>query len=216
MIRTFIISVVAVVSAAYVGWFVDTGIGPIGQGRIASEAAGTDAAAAVSNAASSVAEQGLVPAEMRLPAIDVKAHVRKVGLDSSGRLASPGNFTDVGWYARGTMPGESGTAVFDGHLDNALGMSGVFKRLAELSPGDDIFVYDGHGASLRFAVTRVATFRYDDPSAPAAVFVGNGEPGIALVTCGGKWLRSEQTYEDRHVVYGKLISRSVAQSQNTP
>ncbi len=66
------------------------------------------------------AAQGDLPRRLRIPSLTIDAFVRHVGINEKGNMATPGNFTDTGWYKYGTVPGFVGSAVIDGHVDNAL------------------------------------------------------------------------------------------------
>jgi sortase (surface protein transpeptidase) len=80
------------------------------------------------------------PARIRIPSIGVDAFVQDVGIGKSGNMAVPTNYDDVGWYRYGPAPGEKGSAVIDGHVDNGFGLPAVFSRLSELEAGDDIYI----------------------------------------------------------------------------
>ncbi|MFE0427441.1 class F sortase, partial [Streptomyces sp. NPDC058953] len=57
---------------------------------------------------------------IRIPAIGVDAPLIDVGLDTDGWIeAPPADAPDVaGWYQNGIAPGERGTSVLVGHVDN--------------------------------------------------------------------------------------------------
>jgi sortase (surface protein transpeptidase) len=82
----------------------------------------------------------VVPSRLIIPAIKVDAAIQNVGLGKSGNMAVPSNYTDVGWYRYGPTPGQVGSAVIDGHVDNGFGLEAVFKNVSALEPGDDIYV----------------------------------------------------------------------------
>ena len=139
------------------------------------------------------------PARLLIPAISVNAKVQHVGLTKSGAMGIPSNFVDVAWYKYGTIPGEDGSAVIAGHVDNALGLSGVFKRLKDLKQGDIVTVVDKEGKKVTFTITSVVRYKYNE--APTEeIFNSKGKTYLRLITCGGKWLRSEKTYDERIVV----------------
>lgn len=145
------------------------------------------------------------PLRLRIPAIGVDAHVQHVGIGKSGNMAVPDNYTDVGWYRYGTAPGFVGSAVIDGHVDNGLSMPGVFKRLSELRPGDEIAVENGAGETLRFVVSDIQT--YDYKSVPTELLFNRSDVArLNLITCEGAWIAGEKTYEKRLVVYATLSS----------
>src|SRR5207244_3357402 len=121
----------------------------------------------------------------------------------TGNMAVPSNFTDVGWFKLGTIPGHVGSAVMDGHVDNAVALPGVFKHLATLKKGDDVYVMDKDGARLHFLVTDVQTYPYDE--APAQeIFARADKARLNLITCGGTWIQAKKSYDKRVVVYTEL------------
>jgi LPXTG-site transpeptidase (sortase) family protein len=118
-------------------------------------------------------------------------------------MATPGNFTDVAWYKYGPAPGQPGDAVFDGHLDNGLGLPGVFKNLHNLRVGDDVAVEDANGTVLHFKVSDVESYPLED--APAGdIFSESGPPRLTLITCDGVWEQQEKTYDHRLVITALL------------
>ncbi len=144
------------------------------------------------------------PTRLLIPAIGVNANVQRTGINAKGAMGVPTNFTDVAWYAKGTVPGDVGSAVMAGHLDNGLGLSGVFKNLAAVKTGDEINVTTMSGKTLRFVVTDVSQFAYDDPGTSNIFDADTGRPLLRLVTCGGKWLPSLKTYDKRVIVTAEL------------
>lgn len=154
------------------------------------------------------------PERLRIPAISVDALVQHVGLTAKKAMANPTNFTDVGWYKYGTIPGERGSAVMAGHVDNGLGLNGVFKNLKNLKKGDDIYVLDEEGTQIHFKVTAINHYKYDE--APAEdIFNESSKNLLRLITCGGKWLKEAKTYDERVVVTAERVSDTLRSSSAT-
>lgn len=143
------------------------------------------------------------PSRLIIPDIKVDAHVQHVGIGRTGNMAVPTNYSDVGWYRYGTVPGQVGSAVVDGHVDNAFGLAGVFKDLAELREGDDVYVETKDGTRLRFVVEEVVTYDYKSVP-PEKLFERTDGRRLNLITCGGTWLPREESYDKRIVVYTRL------------
>ncbi len=158
------------------------------------------AALGTKNSASSEA-----PVHITIPVIGVDANVGSVGLGKTGNMAVPTNYTDVGWYRYGTLPGEIGSAVMDGHLDNGFGLDAVFKRLGELTPKDDIYITTAGGKKLHFRVISVDTYPYD--ALPLhEIFHRNDGSYLNLITCDGTWSLSVGQYNERLVVRSALVA----------
>jgi hypothetical protein len=89
--------------------------------------------------------------------------------------------------------------VIAGHVDSRLG-PGVFFRLRALRVNDAITVQMSNGGRVRFVVDAVR--QYPKASFPTAVVYGPA-PGAALrlITCGGRFDRSQRSYQDNIVVY---------------
>ena len=149
---------------------------------------------------------GLAPPRPRLeiPSIDVAAHAVDLGLNRDGSLEVPKDYDEVGVWKRGPDPGERGPAVIAGHVDYA-GMPGVFGRLPEVQPGDEISVARVDGTTAVFTVYEVQ--RYPKSEFPTQRVYGNTEtPELRLITCGGVFDEASGNYLDNVVVYGRMTS----------
>jgi len=146
---------------------------------------------------------GMIPVKLLIPQLEIDAPVEEVGVTARGNMATPSRYSSVGWYKYGTLPGARGSAVLAGHVDNALGLAGVFKRLSELSPGDEIFVTGAGGEELRFTIERMEIYPYQEVPVET-LFKDSDAARLNLVTCSGSWLLSEKTYDERLVVYAVL------------
>ncbi len=143
------------------------------------------------------------PVRLRIPKINVDAGVVDVGLGKTGNMAVPLTFTEVGWYRYGAKPGEVGSAVIDGHVDNGLGVAAVFKRVGELEAGDDIYIDTKAGDTLHFVVEESSV--YDVSQVPRErLFNQSDAARLNLVTCEGEWVEDQKMYNERRVVYAVL------------
>ena|SRR3989338_3344019 len=145
-----------------------------------------------------------LPVRLQIPTLDIDAHVQHVGITAKGNMANPNNFTDVGWYKYGPPPGYRGSAVFAGHVDNGLKLRGIFKELHTIQAGDDIYVITNDGAKKHFVVEEVKSYPYKD--APAELIFNQRDTArLNLITCTGAWVPGEKTYDERLVVFSRLL-----------
>jgi sortase A len=170
-------------------------------------AAAATPAAAVASRSSAVASAPPIrpgaPIRLKISRIGVDAPVQSVGLDGDGAMATPTTAFAVGWFYRGVLPGEPGSAVLDGHLDWAVSGAAVFWRLSEVHPGDKLIVQMPGNRVLTFVVDRAAVYPYDN--APLQeIFGASDTPHLNLVTCTGIFNRSTHNYDRRLVVYSSL------------
>lgn len=156
-----------------------------------------------------VPQSGLVvassspPVRLLIPSLNIDAAVQEVGVTARGNMGVPSNYTDVGWYRWGPAPGAKGSAVIDGHVDNGFGLSGVFKKLSELQKGDSVYVTTREQVTLHFVVTGIERYPYE--SAPTElVFSRQDKARLNLITCEGRWVAADKTYNQRLVVYTEL------------
>jgi sortase (surface protein transpeptidase) len=146
------------------------------------------------------------PVRVSIPVIGVRSSLVRLGLATDGSMEVPVRYGQAGWFAQGTLPGETGPAVIAGHLDSERGPA-VFYRLRDLRRGDTIQVDRADGVRLRFVVEE----RVQYPKAsfpPEAVFGPVPWATLRLVTCGGEFDRARRSYRDNVVVYARLAGSS--------
>ncbi|MGJ5946958.1 class F sortase [Streptomyces neyagawaensis] len=150
--------------------------------------------------------KGARPQRLDIPAMGVQAPVVARGLDVDGAIDPP-SFDQpgvVGWYAAGTRPGATGTALFVGHVDTET-RPAVFYKLSALGLGELIRVARDDGTVAEFTVDDVRVLRRDDFDAGQAYGVRqSGRAELRLVTCGGTFDKKSRTYTANVVVSAYL------------
>ncbi|HEY5879135.1 MAG TPA: class F sortase [Nakamurella sp.] len=138
------------------------------------------------------------PARLRIAALGVDAAVTPVGVDD-GELQVPDDVDTVGWYRFGPAPGDTGSAVLVGHVDDYRQGAGVLARIGDLNPGDPIEVVDDHGVTRPFVV--VAREQWPKDETPLGrLFDRGGQPRLVLITCGGAFDPNRLEYDDNITV----------------
>jgi sortase (surface protein transpeptidase) len=150
--------------------------------------------------------QDVRPTHLRIPSIDVSATVTSLGIHADQTVEVPANPEEVGWYRLGARPGQAGSAVLLGHVDSTKGPA-VFYRLRALTRGDEVDVQRTDGSVVRFEVTSIATYANEDFPAQK-VYRPTGRPGLALVTCGGRYDAAHGGYQANVVVFAALAGRT--------
>jgi sortase A len=141
------------------------------------------------------------PMRLKIPKIGVDAAVQYVGLTSSGVMDVPSNTVDVGWFKFGPYPGEKGSAVIAGHLDEGSGKSGVFTNLSKLKKGDEIYIDYANGTSIAFVVSKSNLY---NPGYALDVFSATTSAHLNLITCDGVWDDNKKSYSKRLVVFADI------------
>ncbi|WP_217145300.1 class F sortase [Streptomyces sp. AC627_RSS907] len=143
------------------------------------------------------------PDRIRVPAIGVDAPLTGLGLTPSGSLDVPPAEQKnlAGWYEAGTTPGETGTAIVAGHVDNTEGPA-VFYRLGALEKGDTIEVDRRDGGVAVFTVHAVEVYAAED-FPDGKVYGAAGRPELRVITCGGDYSRGTG-YQGNVVVFAHL------------
>lgn len=144
--------------------------------------------------------RGPRPIGLTIEAIGVRAPIVPVGVEVGSRnVEVPSDVDTVGWYRFGPSPGAGGSAVLLGHVDARTQGPGVFFRLRELEPEDDVLVTLANGSEFSFRV--VARRSYPKSGLPPMLFERDGQPILALVTCGGTFDQASRSYSDNVVVF---------------
>lgn len=145
-----------------------------------------------------------LPTALDVPAIEAKSSLVSLGLNPDRTVEVPpvDQPLQAGWYEYGPTPGEPGPAVILGHIDGGH-RKGIFWRLHELKPGEEVHVDREDGGRLTFAVTKVEQIaKKEFPT--EAVYGNTPDPELRLITCGGRYDAANRNYLDNVIVYAKL------------
>ncbi|MFF8945678.1 class F sortase [Streptomyces sp. NPDC014864] len=144
-----------------------------------------------------------VPRRVRIPAIRVDAPITPVGLDADGWVGAPPpeNPNLAGWFTGAVAPGEKGTAVVVGHVDNRTGPA-VFYGLGALRKGSRIEVRRQDGRTAVFGIYGVEVFAKNGFPGER-VYGSKGAPELRVITCGGGFSQGIG-YDGNVVVFARL------------
>jgi len=152
-------------------------------------------------------EQETRPAPVRLsvPAHGVDSAVDPVGVEPDGQMTIPAEVDRVGWYRFGPAPGDDGSAVIAGHVDDREQGLGAMAPLRAASVGDEVLVTDAAGTTTSWRVIsreviQKAVLPLD------RLFAREGPPRLTMITCGGPFLPEYRSYRDNVVVVAEPVS----------
>lgn len=132
------------------------------------------------------------------------ARVLNVGIKSNGEVDTPMNIHDIGWYNKSAMPGDGkGAVLLDGHNGGPT-KGGVFEHLPKLREGAEIVMERGDGKKITYIVKENKTISLEDlnnggMNQAVAPLQGDAQ-GLTLISCVGRWIPAQQTYDQRVVV----------------
>lgn len=135
------------------------------------------------------------------------ARVVEISVQSDGKLGTPVNIYDVGWYSASGLPGQGGVMLMAAHNGGPT-MDGVFKHLNQLGIGDVITVERGDGAILRYEVVESKTMLVEDANdymGAMMMSAVSGKEGLNLITCTGNWVQNQATYDQRVMMRAVII-----------
>ncbi|MGW1893613.1 class F sortase [Streptomyces sp. NPDC002004] len=138
-----------------------------------------------------------------IPAIQVDAPIMPVGLDADGWVDAPppDDPNLAGWFSGAAAPGEKGTAVIVGHVDNTKGPA-VFYGLGSLKKGNHVEVRRADGKTAVFDIYGVEVFSKENFPGNK-VYGDTGVPELRVITCGGGFTK-QSGYEGNVVVFARL------------
>ncbi|MFA3878483.1 class F sortase [Streptomyces sp. MMCC 100] len=178
----------------------------VGPPQPASAAAAPDTRAAAGDAAA----PGVtplpysVPDRVSVPAIQVDAPVMGVGLDADGWVDAPPPEDPnlAGWFTGAVSPGEKGTAVVVGHVDNQQGPA-VFYGLGALKKGNKVEVHRQDGKTAVFEIYGIEVFEKNNFPGDR-VYGSKGSPELRVITCGGGFTK-QNGYDGNVVAFARLV-----------
>ncbi|MBC2903743.1 class F sortase [Streptomyces cupreus] len=145
-----------------------------------------------------------VPDRVRIPSIRVDAPVLPVGLDAEGWVDAPPPEDPnlAGWFTGAVSPGEKGTAVVVGHVDNQQGPA-VFYGLGALKKGNHVEVARQDGKTAAFEIYGIEVFEKNNFPGDR-VYGSKGTAELRVITCGGGFSK-QNGYDGNVVVFARLV-----------
>ncbi|MDX3372364.1 class F sortase [Streptomyces sp. ME02-6987-2C] len=145
-----------------------------------------------------------VPDQVSIPAIQVDAPVMGVGLDADGWVDAPPPEDPnlAGWFTGAVSPGEKGTAVVVGHVDNQQGPA-VFYGLGALKRGNKVEVHRQDGKTAVFEIYGIEVFEKNNFPGDR-VYGSKGSPELRVITCGGGFTK-QNGYDGNVVAFARLV-----------
>lgn len=178
----------------------------LGCGTTETPPADTATSNPASNAEAANPSLGIKPTSIRIPKIGAESTLIAVAVNLEGKISVPPVSTPMqaAWYRLSPVPGDIGPAIVLGHVDGEK-KPGIFYRLKELTPGDEIDIDRSDGKKLKFVVNHRDQVPKDD-FPQDAVYGNSDKPQLRLITCGGVFDHAEHSYKDNIVVYADLAS----------
>lgn len=138
------------------------------------------------------------PVRLSVPAIGLAVPtLTELHRDAGGLLQMPSDPATAGWSTVGPTPGGQGPAVITADA------TGLFGRLGELVPGDEVSVDREDGTHVVFTVYRVA--RFDRATFPGdEVWGDTPRAELRLVTSGGVFDRGADPSAGNVVAFARL------------
>jgi len=146
------------------------------------------------------------PTELRIDSINASSSLVPLGLNPDQTISVPPVNTpeQASWYRLGPTPGAAGPAIILGHV-NGNGKDGIFAKLNQLKPGDQVKVTRADGKTAVFTVTKLQqvpknTFPTVD------VYGDTNDSELRLITCGGGFDKSKRSYVDSIIAFATLTA----------
>ena len=149
-----------------------------------------------------------IPVSVEIPAIGVHSVLLSLGVKPDGTMQVPPlrrTPNAAAWYKYSVTPGQIGTSVIEGHVDNDQGPA-VFYRLGALRPGDLVNVRLTDGITAVFRVTGVRQYLKSRFPAKTVYRDATRFAALRLITCGGAFNYATSQYLSSTVVFAFLVT----------
>lgn len=145
------------------------------------------------------------PRYIFIPEIGVKAMVKPTWQTKDGAIGAPTNIYDTSWYVHSAKPGQPGATFIDGHVSSSTS-HGVFYKLKDLRPGDEIQIEKGDGTKVAYRVMKRVFYAYDSVNMEQALApVNPNKPGLTLMTCAGDVMPHTNAFSQRVAIFAEEI-----------
>lgn len=158
----------------------------------------------VANSGLNDSDVAATPRYLRIAKLDINARVETIGVTSSGAMGVPTDMWNAGWYIGSAKPGQGGAVFMDGH--STANRGALFGNLDTLVAGDMLEIQRNDGAVIKYQVAKVSVVNRNDVDMAAMMLPYDlSKNGLNILSCTGQWIESEQTLENRVMVYAVQV-----------
>ncbi len=159
------------------------------------------------NAISTYSVPASDPKYIIIPALKIfDTRIVKLGLTTTGQIASPDNIYDTGWYQNSALPGQKGAMFIYGHVSSWTA-DGIFYNLKKLLPGNKVLIISGDNKVYTYQVVSTKIYPYNNVNMQQVLSpIVSNAPGLNLMTCTGQVISNTSEFNQRVVVFTKLIT----------
>ena len=145
------------------------------------------------------------PVRVQVEGTGIDLEVVPVGIEDNGAMTIPNNHVQAGWYKYGPAPGsDAGSSVLAAHVDSRTEVLPI-AGLKDITPGTRVTVTREDGSQVVYQTQQVENIAKRSLDGHR-LFDRTGDHLLKLVTCGGKWLDTENDYEDNVVLTATPVS----------
>lgn len=145
------------------------------------------------------------PVRVQVEGTGIDLEVVPVGVEDNGAMTIPDNHVQAGWYEYGPAPGSNeGSSVLAAHVDSQTEVLPI-AGLKNVAPGTRVIVTREDGSQVVYETQQVENIAKRSLDGHR-LFDRTGDHLLKLVTCGGKWLDTENDYEDNVVLTATPVS----------
>ena len=145
------------------------------------------------------------PVRVQVEGTGIDLEVVPVGIEDNGAMTIPDNHVQAGWYQYGPAPGaDAGSSVLAAHVDSQTEVLPI-AGLKNVTPGTRVKVTREDGSQVVYQTQQVENIAKRSLDGHR-LFDRTGDHLLKLVTCGGKWLDTENDYEDNVVLTATPVS----------
>lgn len=150
--------------------------------------------------APATATEDSAPLRLKLPNGDA-APVDSIDTDKSGALVPPTDVHRLGWWVDSALPGDPGTTVVTGHINEHDQGPGIAGEFADLKPGDKVSLVTANGKTDVYVVNEVSNYHKASEFPTDRLNKMTGPQTLALITCGGNFVGPPLGYEDNVIAW---------------
>ncbi|TAL15283.1 class F sortase [Patescibacteria group bacterium] len=145
-----------------------------------------------------------IPKTLTITKLGINASIESVATTANGAMGVPGNIWNAAWYNKSAKPGQAGAVFIDGHSSSTDGA--LFGKLNTLAKGDIINVMRADNIVINYKVMAINVVNRSNVDMSSMLKpYGTSRNGLNILSCQGKWLPSEETLENRVLVYAVQI-----------